>query len=339
MFGIESSNVVGYAPTSNGSAKAPIVGGQFFACNGGTTFNLADFKVPGTKEWSEEDGEWSCEYMTPGTEFIRVLDTTSLADTARYTYISEEFIIDNIGDLCEEENPDISEYAWAIGWWRCPLSGATPKYADIIEDGDKTSEYYIGDAPINFPNGTTFVGNFAKKPRQLVSSGAVAINTFSFSTASAKAPVFGNQLPVSIDLSDLSVPGTKEWSEEDGEWSCEYMTPGTEFIRVLDTTSLADVARYTYISEEFIIDNIGDLCEEEEPDLTPYAWAIGWWRCPLTGATPKYADIIEDDDKTSEYYLGNTAVPINAGYGFVGNFAKKVRNINFPSAINVPSKQ
>lgn len=118
------------------------------------------------------------------------------------------------------------------------------------------------------------------------------------------------------------------------------MAPGSECIRVLNTTSLADVARYTYISEEFIIDNVGDLCEEEEPDLTPYAWAIGWWRYPLSGSTPKYADIIEDGETTSEWFLGNTAVPINAGYGFVGNFAAgKIRNVYFPSATNVPSKQ
>ena len=158
MFGIESSNVVGYAPTSNGSAKAPIVGGQFFACNGGTTFNLAEFKVPGSKEWDE--GEWACEYMNPRLEFIRVLNTSSLADVARYTYISEEYIIDAL-DLVEEPNPDISEYAWAIGWWRYPTSGTAPKYAEIIENGDTTSEYYLGNTAVPINAGYGFIGNFA----------------------------------------------------------------------------------------------------------------------------------------------------------------------------------
>ena len=278
--------------------------------------------------------------MNPRAEFIRVLNTSSLADVARYTYISEEYIIDNIGDLCDEENPDLSEYQWAVGWWRFPTTTTMgPDYADIIENGDTTSEYYIGSTPITFANGTTFIGNFANgKARNIVSCGAVALNTFAYSTAGAKAPVFGNQLPVDVDLSDLSVPGAKEW--DDG-WDCQYMNPRAEFIRVLDTSSLADVARYTYISEEYIIDNIGDLCDEEEPDLSPYAWAIGWWRFPTTTTMgPDYAEIIEDGDTTSEYYLGNTAVNIKAGYGFIGNFANgKVRNVYFPSATNVPSKQ
>ena len=166
MFGIESANIVGYAPTSNSGAKAPIVGGQFFACNGGTTFKLNDFKVPGSKEWDE--GEWDCQYMSPGTEFIRVLDTGSLADVARYTYISEEFIIDNIGDLCEEENPDLSEYAWAIGWWRFPTTTAIgPDYASIIEEGDKTSEYYLGNTAVPINAGYGFVGNFARNVRNI----------------------------------------------------------------------------------------------------------------------------------------------------------------------------
>ena len=303
---VQSANVVGYAGVATEEYSAPIVGAQFLTV-GDTTgeFDLSMLSVPGTYVDDEYD------YMEPRSEWIRVLDTDSSATLAEYTYISREYIIDNVDD----EDPD--EYAWAIGWWKHDSSA---RYDKLIGNEDDTLKVKTA---VKFPNGTAFLGKFSSgHSLRLVSNGEVVVCSTAFLTDEASAPLFVNFLPVDIDLADITVPGTCVDDEYD------YMEPRSEWIRDLDWDSSATLHEYTYISREYIIDNVDD----EDPD--EYAWAIGWWQ---HDSSARYDKLIENEDDTLKI---KTAVPVKAGTGFLGVFSSgHSLSITFPSAMDVPSKK
>ena len=149
-------------------------------------------------------------------------------------------------------------------------------------------------------------------------------------TEEQRAPIVGAMFKVvgggdQFDLRSLVVPGTYR---SNGRVD-EYMDPGMECFRVLSTDSSVTIGRYTYISKEFIIDNVDD-------DWEPYAWAIGWWVFDTTGDTD-YAELI---DKGDDSMMIKTSVPVNAGTGFLGTFSQgHSLDIVFPGALDIPSKK
>ena len=250
---VQSANVVGYAGVATEEYSAPIVGAQFLTV-GDTTgeFDLSMLSVPG---WFDE-GEDEYVYMDPKSEWIRVLDPDSSATLYEYTYVSREYIIDNVDD----ENPD--DYAWAIGWWQ---HDSTVNYKKTIQNEDDTLKVKTA---VKFANGTAFLGKFSSgHSLRLVSNGEVVVCSTAFLTDETSAPLFVNFLPVDIDLSDITIPGSGDGDVVD----FDYMDPKSEWIRDLDWDSSATLHEYTYVSREYIIDNVDD----ENPD--DYAWAIGWW--------------------------------------------------------------
>lgn len=274
--------------------------------------------------------------MVPGNEFLRVFGTDLLGQVAAYTYISENYLID-MKELYEDQDPDVSEYAWAIGWWK---NEPGTSYSKIIKKGpsDADAIRLRITEDITFPNGTGFVGNFTKGHAiDIVTQGGVAIETFAFENNGAHCPIFVNQLPVDITLQDISVPGYRKWGK--GEWAeLEFLVPGNEFFREFGVESVGQVAAYTYISENYLID-MEELYEDEEPDVSKHAWAIGWWKYePGTS----YSKIIKKGQSDADAIRLRVTEPITvkAGRGFVGNFTKGHNiQVYFPGATSVPSKQ
>ena len=304
-----NGNIVGYNGIDTEEQRAPIVGAMFKVVGGGDQFDLRSLVVPGTYKASGKVDE----YMDPYTECLRVLSTDSSATIGRYTYISKEFIIENV-------DKDWEPYAWAIGWWTFDTTGKVT-YEDYIEGGDDS---LMVKNPLMFPNGTAFLGSFSERALKVQSNGEVITEPFAFATEEARAPFFANPLPVDIDLSDIVVPGTYKASGKVDE----YMDPYTECFRELSWDSSATINRYTYISKEFIIENV-------DKDWEPYAWAIGWWTFDTTG-TVTYEDYIDGGDDS---LMIKKAVPVKAGTGFLGSFSERSLDIVFPSALDIPSKK
>ena len=308
----------------------PIVGGQFFAVNGSETFSLADLKVPGTCKWEteEDEGWWEADSMQPGMEFIRAFRTDYLAQDKVYTYITEGYIKQNFFE--SDPDPDLTDYQWAIGWW---LNDSTYDYLNAIEN--HYTEMKVDESKVTFKNGTAFVGNFFDThDMKIQSSGAVATKPFGYESDFTVCPIIGNQLPVAIDLSDVTVPGTCKWEteEDEGWWEADSMQPGMEFVRFFRTDYLAQAKAYTYITEGYIKQNFFE--SDPNPDLTDYAWAIGWWE---NDSTYDYLEAIENHYTEKKV---TAPVEIKAGYGFICNvFDTHNLVFNFPSALDVPSKK
>ena len=141
-----NSGVVGYSNVESDNHNAPLIGAMFKPVSGASTYDLRDLYIA---------GEDSSEYADPGTEFIRVLDPNSLANTARYTYISYEWMADNF----DEDTPEyLAQFAWAIGWWQY-VPGTL--YQNIIEyDQDQDNPLRLTvDVPV--AAGSGFIGNFS----------------------------------------------------------------------------------------------------------------------------------------------------------------------------------
>ena len=300
---VTSSNIVGYSGRETEENLAPIVGAMFVAVGGGETYDLSALSIP---EIRDEEGEL-LDYLDAGTECIRVLDPNSSATTARYTYISAGYVEDNVGD--------VADYPDAIGWWNYE---AGYDYVEAIADGDY-SKKITGAVPI--ANGTAFLGDFSNGHSvSLRSNGEVVTIPSVFETAENLAPIFVNYLPVTIKLSDITIP---ELRDEEGEIE-DYLDAGTECIRALDPNSSLTTARYTYISAGYIEDNVGDVAD--------YLDAIGWWNYE---AGFDYAGAIADGDLSKKV---TEDVEVGAGDGFLGDFSNgHSMGIHFPSALAVPS--
>lgn len=154
----------------------------------------------------------------------------------------------------------------------------------------------------------------------LVSNGEVPTVVTQFETAESRAPFFVNYLPVSVKLSDITIP---ELRNGEGELE-DYADPSSEYLRVLDPNSSATIARYTYVSYGFLEDNV------DEPE--DCMWAIGWWNYQ-DGVD--YAELISEGDDTLQI---KTAIDVASGNGFLGNFSDfHTVGITFPSTLAVPS--
>ena len=78
---------MGYSGVESDYNSAPLIGAMFLPISGSSSYDLRECKIIG-------DGE----YCDPGGEFLRVLNPNSLANAARYTYISKEWMEDNFND-------------------------------------------------------------------------------------------------------------------------------------------------------------------------------------------------------------------------------------------------
>ena len=298
--------VVGYSGVESAENSAPLIGAMFKPISGASTYDLRECKIIGTEG----------EYCDPGLEYIRVLDPNSLANVARYTYISKEWMEDNFNDDSEEY---LAQFAWAIGWWSyVPFTD----YQAIIEDDDDQDNPLRITSAINIGVGTAFIGNFSDAHSlSLVSNGSVPVTSAGVATGENSAPMIANIRPVATSLFNMTIAGDDE--------SGEYCDPGLEYLRDLDPNSLANVARYTYISREWMEDNF----DESTPEyLAQFEWAIGWWSyVPFTD----YQEIIESDNDQDNPLRLTVDVPVPAGKGFIGNFSDAHSlNVNFPG-VNV----
>ena len=277
------------------------MGAMFLPISGSATYDLRGCEIVG-------DGG---EYCDPGTEYIRVLDPNSLLNTARYTYVSRDWMIDNFSDDSEEY---LAQFAWAIGWWRYDPSA---DYQAIIEDENDQANALRVTSAVNIDVGTAFIGSFSPgHSLRLVSNGGVPVTSTSIATGENSAPMIANILPVATSLFNMTISGEDE--------SGEYCDPGTEYIRDLDPNSLLTTARYTYISREWMEDNFSD-----DPD--DFVWAIGWW---IYDSSVDYQEIIETDHDVDNPLRLTTDVPVAAGKGFIGSFSPgHSLNINFPGVV------
>ena len=298
-----TSGVVGYSNVESDNHSAPLIGAMFQPISGASTYDLRELRLVG-----EDD-----DYADPGSEYIRVLDPNSLANLARYTYISREWMVDNFDESTAEY---IDQFTWAIGWWRYEPG---TDYQDIVEyQNDQANALRVTTA-VNIDVGTAFIGGFSyAHSLRLVSKGGVPVSTVSIATGNNSAPMIANILPVDTSFFNMTISGDEGNTDD-------YADPGSEYLRVLDPDSLANAARYTYISREWMVDNFDESSAEY---IAQFAWAIGWWRyVPGTD----YQDIIEyQNDQTNELRL-TVDVPVPAGSGFIGGFSyAHSLLINFP---------
>ena len=127
-------------------------------------------------------------------------------------------------------------------------------------------------------------------------------------TEENRAPVIGAMFqPISgaetYDLRDCQIVGD----------AGEYCDPGTEFLRVLDPNSSVNLARYTYISREWMVDNFNDDSDEY---INQFSWAIGWW---VYDPSADYQALVEDD--SDDTLKVKAAITINVGMAFLGSFS------------------
>ena len=280
------------------------MGAMFLPISGASTYDLRECKIIG-------DGE----YCDPYGEFLRVLNPNSLANAARYTYISKEWMEDNFNDDTEEY---LAQFAWAIGWW---IYDPDADYQAIIEDDDDQSNALRVTSAINIDVGTAFIGNFSYgHSLRLVSNGGVPVTSTGIATGYNRAPMIANIRPVATSLFNMTIAG------DDG--SGQYCDPYGEFLRVLNPNSLANAARYTYVSLEWMEDNFNDDTPEY---LAQFEWAIGWW---TYDPDADYQAIIEDDNDQDNPLRLTVDVPVPAGMGFIGNFSYgHSLNVNFPGVV------
>ena len=299
-----TSGVVGYSGVESDNHEAPIIGAMFKPIAGTSTYDLRSLSIA---------GEDSDDYADPGSEYIRLLDPNSLANVGRYTYISKEWMLDNF----DETSPEyLAQFEWAIGWWRYAPS---TDYQNIIEYQNDQENVLRVTSAVNIDVGTAFIGSFSyAHSLRLVSNGNVPVASTSIATGENESPMIANILPVNTSLFQMTISG-------DADHLDDYADPGSEYLRVLDPDSLANVARYTYISREWMEDNF----DESTPAyIDQFAWAIGWWSyVPGT----QYQDIIEYNQDEDNPLRLTVDVPVAAGSGFVGSFSyAHSLLINFP---------
>ena len=256
--------------------------------NDAGTYKLSSITVTGAEEGA---------YMDPEGEYLQMLNPNGSAVIARYTYVSKEWLVDAFG---EEES---KEFAGAIGWWKWSRD-----IVGFIEEADYTDKC-VGDNDPDIDIGTAFLGALQGNELKFTSSGSVPLVSTSFNDAGNRNPFFLNYLPVEIDLTETTV------SQAEGG----YMDPEGEYLQVLNPNGSAVVARYTYVSEEFLIDAFG----EEEAEV--FAGAIGWWKW-----SRDIVGYIEEADYTDKINVGD--VVLAPGAAFLGALGGNELDFNFPAA-------
>ena len=275
---------MGYASVNDDGNQNPAVGGLFIPVGGGSTYKLSSVTV-------SADGD----FMTPGTEYLQMLNPNGSAVTARYTYVSEDFLKD-------EYEEDWEDYKGAIGWWIYDRN-----IPSLIEGGDYAKKITAANDP-SITVGTAFLGRLDGNGLDFTSAGEVPTTSTSYNDNGNQNPFFMNYLPIQIDLMDVTVSA-------DGD----FMTPGTEYLQVLNPNGSAVTARYTYVSEDFLKD-------EYEEDWADYAWAIGWWNFDRN-----IPSLIENGDDAKQLKRGD--VKLDPGAAFLGRLDGNGLDFNFPAAI------
>ena len=102
----------------------------------------------------------------------------------------------------------------------------------------------------------------------------------------------------------------------------EFMVPGNEYLQMLNPNGSAVIARYTYVSEDFLQDEFEDEWEN-------YKDAVGWWNWDRD-----IPSLIENGDYAKKITAANDP-DIAIGTAFLGSLGGN--NLNFTSAGEVPS--
>ena len=111
-------------------------------------------------------------------------------------------------------------------------------------------------------------------------------------------------------LSSITVTGAEEGA---------YMDPEIEYVQQLNPNGSAVIARYTYVSKDYLLDIFG------EEDYETYAGAVGWWKWSKDIFTyieeGEYTDMVAKED-----------VPLAPGFSFLGFLQGNELDFNFPAA-------
>ena len=285
-FGAVESGTVGYSAINDDGNHNPGIGGLFIPLNGASTYKLSSITV-------SADGD----FMVPGADYLQMLNPNGSAVIARYTYVSEDFLKDEFEDAW-------ANYASAIGWWIYDRN-----IASLIEDGDYAKKLEGANDP-DIAVGTAFLGFLGGNNLNFTSAGEVPEVSTAFNDNGTHNPFFLNYLPTTIDLMDVTVSGPTD---------DDFMTPGADYLQVLNPNGSAVVARYTYVSEAFLKD-------EFEDDWEDYQWAIGWWNYDRN-----IASLIEGGDAAKQLQRGD--VPLAPGASFLGFLGGNGLDFNFPAAL------
>lgn len=173
-------------------------------------------------------GDVKATNMDPDTDAIQLLDPDTTANKGAYTYVSKEVAED-------WELKPTEDY---VGWW------------DLQKYGP--GETSRNDVEVDIGRGFLLYNNKGHDI-QFTCAGAVPINTTSYTTSGKKSLV-ATYIPTDMTLGDIVVPGLN-------------MDPDTDAIQVLDPNTTANVAAYTYVSQE----------RAEDWELEPAKDYVGWW--------------------------------------------------------------
>ena len=288
---IESANIVGYQGVSKGSVAQPMFGFTFVPVDGATSNKLGDVAVNG---------------MRGGTDFIQVINPTTLAQDAQYTYYSaaqaENAARTSAEELVEEGEYDTFEEAYAdeyprfaarIGWW-----------TGTVGSSSRADDVYVAVG-----SGFLGLGN-ASRPMTFNCAGEAPTTAKSYSSGAVAQPIVANFLPTRFYLSDMTVTG---------------MRGGTDFIQVINPTTLAQDAQYTYYSaaqaenaartsaEELVEEGEYDTFEEAYADEYPrFAARIGWWTGTVGSSSRADSVIVEAGD--AFLVLGSASRPLTFNF-------------------------
>ena len=239
--------------------------------------------VPVSGAASYKLGDVVAKDMDPDTDCLQVLDPDTTAATALYSYFSKELA----DALAEEDGEPEGAYDELIGWW------------DMGKAGEP--ENYRSNTSITVGQG--FLGLFmSAEDVTFTYNGSVPMTSTSLSTGAKLSPTLCNYLPIQVTLSQLTADG---------------MDPDTDCLQVLDPTSTAATALYSYFSKELA----DELAEEDGEPEGAYDELIGWWDMGKAGEPENYRG-------------GVTVAP---GAAFLGLFMSSTGSgeaiqFNFPAA-------
>ena len=271
---------VGYTTTSSENKLNYAGGFSFIPVGGGDTVLLKEVAV---------------KNMNPEKDSIQYLKAEGAAKETAYTFVSDDFIRN---ELCEdptdeEELAELKEIYggwWVAGWW----------------DSEDRETYGADNQPI--PVGKGFLTLNASRGNVLFTSAGqapVALPELSVDIEGLN-PMIANYIPRDLKLDEITV---------------DNMNPEKDSFQTLKPEGAAKETAYTYVSLQFIKD---ELCEDpndpvevaEMWDTYGGWWIAGWW-----------------DSEDRETY-GAGGVTMKVGEAYLGLIASRNKlTVNFPSSI------
>ena len=205
---------MGYQDVSKGAVKQPLFGFTFTPVTGAATIKLGSVTVKG---------------MEGGLDRIQVINPTTLASDAVYTYYSDaqaraeaaEEAEGETGTTEGEEYEEVfaevyDELKGNVGWWAGAVGGTSADNVDVA-----VGSGFLGLSPS--------ANNIA-----FTCSGEAPTTPKAYSAGAVKQPIIANFLPTKCYLKDILVSG---------------MEGGLDRIQVINPTTLASDAVYTYYSD------------------------------------------------------------------------------------------